>query len=203
MTEMLSYVDWLAKEYPEGLEIKSPVYDFDDLKLQAGELEGLLLAFDNADDHSKEMMIREQGLDYQNENLANFLKRYWLDEPIRLENQQKQMDAITGYQAYLESQQAAQEVQTLQQQEAYTGIQAIATDMNESQKASDEKVNLALEEIKMNVASIRQELDGVHADINRLNEMDVYIDSDALVGATAEKYDRELGNMAKIGRRRI
>lgn len=203
MTEMLSYVDWLAKEYPEGLEIKSPVYDFDDLKLQAGELEGLLLAFDNADDRGKEMMIREQGLDYQNENLANFLKRYWLDEPIRLENQQKQMDAITGYQAYLESQQAAQEAQTIQQQEAYTGIQAIATDMNDSRKANDEKVNLVLDEIKMNVASIRQELDGVHADINRLNEMDVFIDSDALVGATAEKYDQALGNIAKIGRRGI
>jgi hypothetical protein len=61
----------------------------------------------------------------------------------------------------------------------------------------------AIEEIKMTVMSIEEELNGVHADIAELNNMDVYIDSSALVGATAEKYNEELGNMAKIGRRGV
>ncbi|MBE6724979.1 MAG: hypothetical protein E7576_07265 [Ruminococcaceae bacterium] len=198
MTEVLSYAEWLAKEYPEGVTTVTPVYDFDDLKLQAGELEGILTAFDMADDHGKRMMIREQGADFQNEALANLLTRYWNEEPIREENRQRSLNALTGYQAYLAEQKELTQAQTAVQQSAYTEIQQTATEISENEQAHYEQSNAALEEIKMNVLSIRQELDGVHADINRIAEMNVYIDSDALVGATAEKYDEAFGNMTTL-----
>ena len=203
LADTLSYVEWLANAYPAGLNVQSPVYDFDDLKLEAGEIEALMSSFDMLDDLGKRNLIRQYGADYGREDVANFLQQYWNNQPLYEENQRKSLDAILGYQTYLEAQQTMAEQQVIQQQAAYDGVQQIAANMQEQTTEANAQYMAALEEIKMNVNSIREELNGVHADIEQLNTMDVYIDSDALVGATAGKYNEELGNLARIGQRGV
>lgn len=209
LTEMLSYAEWVAKKYPEGLikELSMPVFDFSDLyeNMQGGQLEAILNMFDALDDTGRKNLIRAYGLGEQggNEDLANYLTWYWKNEPTRMENLESIKQATEGYQAYLDEQKTLQEAQALQSQQNYEGVQQIAADMQTHTDEFNAKYMAAIEEIKMTVMSIEEELNGVHEDIAELNNMDVYIDSSALVGATAEKYNEELGNMAKIGRRRV
>jgi hypothetical protein len=209
LADMLSYAEWVAKKYPEGLtkELSTPVFDFSDLyeNMQGGQLEAILNMFDALDDTGRRNLIRAYGLGEQggNEDLANYLTWYWKNEPTRMENLESIKQATEGYQAYLDEQKALQEAQALQSQQNYEGVQQIAADMQTHTDEFNAKYMAAIEEIKMTVMSIEEELNGVHADIAELNNMDVYIDSSALVGATAEKYNEELGNMAKIGRRGV
>lgn len=209
IVEILSYVDWLKEAYPEGLTeaFSTPVFDFTELyeNMGGGQLEAILNSFDALDETGRKNLIRAYGLGEQggNEDLANYLTWYWKNEPVRLKNEEAIAQAQAGYQAYLEEQKALQEAQAIQSQQHYEGVQQIAGDMQAHTDEFNAKYMAAIEEIKMSVLSIQEELNGVHADIAELNNMDVYIDSNALVGATADKYNEELGNMAKIGRRNV
>lgn len=209
MADILSYADWLAEKYPEGITqaLSAPVFDFNDLyeNMKGGELEAILASFDSMDESGRRNLIRSYGLGEQggNEDLANYLQWYWKNEPIRLQNQENIQQSLAGYQTYLEEQKAAQEAQAIQSQQQYEGVQQIAYDMQAHTDEFNAKYMAVIEEIKMSVLSIQEELDGVRETIGELNNMDVFIDSDALVGATAEKYDQALGNIAKIGRRGI
>lgn len=209
LAETLSYAEWVAKKYPEGLTeaFSTPVFDFTELyeNMGGGQLEAILNSFDALDETGRKNLIRAYGLGEQggNEDLANYLTWYWKNEPVRLKNEEAIAQAQAGYQTYLEEQKALQEAQAIQSQQHYEGVQQIAGDMQAHTDEFNAKYMAAIEEIKMSVLSIQEELNGVHADIAELNNMDVYIDSNALVGATADKYNEELGNMAKIGRRNV
>ena len=209
LAEMLTYAEWVAKQYPEGLtkELSAPVFNFDDLyeNMKGGQLEAILNMFDAMNDVDRSKLIRAYGLGEEggNADLANYLQWYWNNEPTRMQNLESIKQATEGYQAYLDEQKALQEAQTIQSQKNYEGVQQIAADMQTQTDEANARHLAYLAEIKMDVAALREELSGVHADIAELNNMDVYIDSSALVGATAEKYNEELGNMAKIGRRRV
>lgn len=209
MANILSYADWLAEKYPEGVTqaLSAPVYDFSNLydSMKGGQLEAVLSMFDSLNDRDRSNLIRSYGLGENggSEDLANYLQWYWKNEPIRMQNEEAIAQAQAGYQTYLEEQKSLEEAQLIQQQENYAGVQQIAADMQMHTDEFNAKYLAVVEEIKMNVIALREELDGVQETLGELNDMDVYIDSNALVGATAEKYNEELGNMAKIGRRNV
>ena len=184
-----------------GKEVSGELYE----NMKGGELEAILNMFDAMSDADRSKLIRAYGLGEEggNADLANYLQWYWNNESTRMQNLESIKQATEGYQAYLDEQKALQEAQAIQSQKNYEGVQQIAAGMNERADAADAKYMAAIEEIKMTVKSIEEELDSVHATISELNNMDVYIDSNVLVGATAEKYNEELGNMAKIGRRGV
>ena len=173
--------------------------------MQGGQLEAVLSMFDSLNDRDRSNLIRSYGLGENggSEDLANYLQWYWKNEPIRMQNEEAIAQAQAGYQTYLEEQKSLEEAQLIQQQENYAGVQQIAADMQMHTDEFNAKYLAVVEEIKMNVIALREELDGVQETLGELNDMDVYIDSNALVGATAEKYNEELGNMAKIGRRNV
>ena len=209
LTEMLSYAEWVAKEYPKGIgeEFSTPVFDFTDLyaNMQGGQLEALLSEFDALDEAGRKNLIRAYGLGEQggNEDLANYLQWYWKNEPIRLQNEEAMARAQEGYQVYLEEQKALQEAQAVQSQQQYEGVQQIAADMQTHTDEFNAKYLAVVEEIKMNVAALREELDGVHEDIVQLNDMYIYLDGDTLVGATAGRMDEKLGNNSIMAGRRV
>ena len=209
LTELLSYADWVAQKYPEGIgeAFSTPVFDFEDLyaNMQGGQLEALLNEFDALDEAGRKNLIRAYGLGEQggNEDLANYMQWYWKNEPIRIQNEEAIARAQEGYQAYLEEQKALQEAQAVQSQQQYEGVQQIAADMQTHTDEFNAKYLAVVEEIKMNVAALREELDGVHADIVQLNDMYVYLDGDTLVGATAGKMDEKLGNNSVMAGRRV
>lgn len=209
LTEMLSYAEWVAKEYPKGIgeEFSTPVFDFTDLyaNMQGGQLEALLSDFDALDEAGRKNLIRAYGLGEQggSEDLANYLQWYWKNEPIRLQNEEAMARAQEGYQVYLEEQKALQEAQAVQSQQQYEGVQQIAADMQTHTDEFNAKYLAVVEEIKMNVAALREELDGVHEDIVQLNDMYIYLDGDTLVGATAGRMDEKLGNNSIMAGRRV
>lgn len=175
---------------PDGSTSTSRIYDFDTLKMEQAELESYLLDhFNKLDDIGKLNDATTQAF-YGNEKFANFLD--WLRRHPEDYGKAELVESSSS----MSVTRSAASVSDVQLQNA-------ASEMAQTEAAANNKLMTMLGETNLHLTGIREDISDLSLRVERLERMDVVMDTGTLVGVLTPYIDEDLNNRTVMVGRKV